>query len=108
MGTALTPLDAVFVAISGIATVFLVLVGLVGLIHLISKSVGTKPTPAAEEALAEPKTEAPQTYTGEIQLLGVDEKTAACLMAIVSEETGIPLSQLVFKKIRALDGGTET
>ena len=39
--------------------------------------------------------------------LGVDEKTAACLMAIVSEETGIPLSQLIFKKIRALDGGAE-
>ena len=42
------------------------------------------------------------TYGGEVMLIDVDEKTAACIMAIVSHETGIPLSELIFKKIKAL------
>ena len=42
-------------------------------------------------------------YTGEIQLIDVDEKTAACIMAIISDETQIPLENLIFKKIRLLE-----
>ena len=39
---------------------------------------------------------------GEVALIDVDEKTAACIMAIVSHETGIPLNELIFHKIKAL------
>ena len=39
---------------------------------------------------------------GEVVLIDTDEKTAACIMAIVSHETGIPLHELIFKKIKAL------
>ena len=112
----IAPLDAVLVALSGIVTVFLMLVVLIAIIHVVSKVVSvtdSKPAPAAasasaaEPAAATEKPQEAQIYGGELRLLGVDEKTAACLMAIVSEETGIPLSQLIFKKIRALDGGAE-
>ena len=41
--------------------------------------------------------------SGELKLLKVDEKTAAIIMAIVSDESGIPLSELRFKSIRAVD-----
>ena len=40
---------------------------------------------------------------GTVKLLNVDEKTAACVMAIVSHETQIPLNQLVFKSIKAVN-----
>ncbi len=43
------------------------------------------------------------TFGGEIALYDVDEKTAACIMAIVSDSTKIPLNQLIFKSIKALD-----
>lgn len=41
--------------------------------------------------------------TGQLKLIGVDEKTAAMIMAIVSHESGIPLSELRFISIKALD-----
>ncbi|WP_010249861.1 OadG family protein [Acetivibrio cellulolyticus] len=41
--------------------------------------------------------------SGELKLYNVDEKTAAMIMAIVSDESKIPLSELSFKSIRALE-----
>jgi len=40
---------------------------------------------------------------GELKLINVDERTAAMIMAIVSDETKIPLSELRFKTIKAID-----
>ncbi len=40
---------------------------------------------------------------GSLDLHDVDDKTAAMLMAIVSEESGIPLHELSFQSIQALD-----
>lgn len=40
---------------------------------------------------------------GELKLINVDEKTAAMIMAIVSHESQIPLSELCFKSIKALE-----
>ena len=61
---------------------------------------------AAVAPAAAPAAPAPSasggTYTGEVALIGCDEKTAAMVMAIVSYETGIPLDQLIFHKIKAL------
>ncbi|MFV0400876.1 MAG: OadG family protein [Oscillospiraceae bacterium] len=42
-------------------------------------------------------------YTGTLTLRNVDEPTAAMVMAIVSDQSGIPLSQLEFKAIRKLE-----
>lgn len=40
---------------------------------------------------------------GELKLFDVDEKTAAMIMAIVSDESKIPLAELQFKSIRAIE-----
>ena len=52
---------------------------------------------AGAEAPAAAPAPAPQ-----VKLEGVSEVEAACVMAIVSHETGIPLDQLVFKSIKAV------
>jgi len=50
-------------------------------------------TPAAEEVFS----------SGSLRLKGCDEKTAAMIMAIVSDNTGIPLSELIFKSITLVE-----
>ena len=40
---------------------------------------------------------------GEVDLIGVDEKTAAVIMAIVSNQTDIPLNRLSFKSIKLIE-----
>ena len=40
------------------------------------------------------------TSAGSLDLVDVDEKTAAVIMAIVSKESGIPLNRLAFKSIK--------
>lgn len=44
-----------------------------------------------------------QTSSGAVRLKGVDERTAAMIMAIVSDESHIPLSELRFKSIRVVE-----
>ena len=51
------------------------------------------PAPVAEEEFS----------SGTLKLKGCDEKTAAMIMAIVSDNTGIPLSELVFKSITLVE-----
>jgi len=41
--------------------------------------------------------------SGSLKLKDCDEKTAAMIMAIVSDNTGIPLSELVFKSITLIE-----
>ncbi len=103
---------ALIIAVSGFSVVFLMLGILWFIIVVINKITtslegkGAAEAPAAPVTPAEaPAKAAPQagTFGGEIALYDVDEKTAACIMAIISDETKIPLSQLVFKSIRALN-----
>ena len=111
-GTFLTVPQALLVAFCGLLIVFIMLAALSGIMYLLSKALNAAPkqeaagAPAAPTAPAAPaapaKAAAGQTYAGQVALVGVDEKTAACLMAIVSEETKIPLDELVFHKIEAL------
>lgn len=107
--------EALMIALSGFLVVFLMLVLLWGVLVLINKAVaGMEKSVAAEVPAAAPapvKAEEPQPapakaheiYGGEIALYDVDEKTAACIMAIVSDSSGIPLDQLIFRSIKALD-----
>lgn len=111
----LTP-ESLLIAASGIVIVFLVLATLCFLIPITSRLVRAfaedpfsqqteQKKPAAEQPKPAPtpvQETAPSAYGGEILLVDVDEKTAACVMAIVSHETGIPVSELIFKKIKAL------
>ena len=58
-----------------------------------------EPMPRYGEAPAAAPAPAPAP---QVKLEGVSEVEAACVMAIVSHETGIPLDQLVFKSIKAV------
>lgn len=104
----LTAVEAILIAVSGIITVTLMLGCLALLIMVISKVVAKIEGVTAKEVATEVQPvavleEKPDVaYGGETLLIDIDEKTAACVMAIVSDQTGIPLSQLIFKKIRAL------
>ena len=102
----LSPIEAVMVAISGFVIVFLMLALLWGVIVVISRVVGAmekKNEPAAAAAPAAPvAAPAPAPAAPQVVLEGIDDTQAACVMAIVSHETGIPLDQLVFKSIKAV------
>ena len=92
-------------SVVGILTVMAVL-GVIALFTLafskIMGSVGGKkkeaaPAPAPAAAPAEKKEEADD---GKVKLVDVDDQTAAVIMAIVSDRSGIPLERLRFKSIR--------
>ena len=99
---------ALIIAASGLSVVFLMLallwVSIIVVSKVINKIVPAKAPAAAPAAapVAAPAAPAAGTFGGDVALIDVDEKTAACVMAIVSHETGIPLSELIFKKIKAL------
>lgn len=101
--------EALMIAVSGFLVVFLMLVLLWGIIYLVNRavtSVTKEETVTVPASIPEPETEVSVrrgAYGGEIALYDVDEKTAACIMAIVSDSTKIPLDRLIFKSIRALD-----
>lgn len=73
-----------------------------------SLSANKKQAPAATAApaaVAPAAAAAPEEEfsSGTLKLKGCDEKTAAMIMAIVSDNTGIPLSELVFKSITLVE-----
>ena len=115
----LSLLDALMVALSGFVIVFIMLAVLWGIIMLVSRAVtGVERSPAAAPAPAPQSTPAPAPIPAsapaaapavpavqtppQVALEGVSEPEAACVMAIVSHETGIPLDELVFKSIKAV------
>ena len=118
----LSILDALMVALSGFIIVFIMLAVLWGVIVVISRAVtgvenrtdaaaGTEPMPAPVPAPTAPAapaapvavqySSAPQAQP-QVVLEGISDTEAACVMAIVSHETGSPLDQLVFKSIKAV------
>ena len=103
-------LDALMIALSGIVIVFIMLALLWGVIAVISRVMGVLEKHTAHPAsvsAAAPAAAAPAAVPAlapvpQVKLEGVSEVEAACVMAIVSHETGIPLDQLVFKSIKAV------
>lgn len=105
-------LDALMIALSGIVIVFIMLALLWGVIAVISRVMGVLEKHTAHPAsvsAAAPAAAAPAAAPApapapapQVKLEGVSEVEAACVMAIVSHETGIPLDQLVFKSIKAV------
>lgn len=103
-------LDALMIALSGIVIVFLMLALLWGVIAAISRVMGAlekhtahpASVSAAAPAAAAPAAAPAPAPAPQVKLEGVSEVEAACVMAIVSHETGIPLDQLVFKSIKAV------
>ena len=65
-------------------------------------AASAEPAPVQQSAAA--GTPLPGTQSqGTLELDGVDEPTAAVIMAIVSDESGIPLNRLLFKSIKKKD-----
>lgn len=115
--------EALLIALCGFVTVFLLLIFLIVVIKLISAAVRTLPAISAffnsifhksEDTSAAPTEQATapapakeeekpsKPWDGKLQLIDVDEETAACIMAIISDETDIPLDELQFRRIQAL------
>lgn len=60
-------------------------------------------TPVSVSSPSSPAAAAPVAYAaGSVQLIDVDEPTAAVVMALVSNQSGIPLERLSFKSIRGI------
>lgn len=57
--------------------------------------------PAASPVAAQ--SAGPAASSGDLELVGTDEKTAAVIMAIVSDKSGIPLNRLQFKSITLME-----
>lgn len=87
---------AVLFLIFVIITVFGKVVGSLSKEKTPEKTVAT-PAPVAAADAGE------EFSSGSLKLKGCDEKTAAMIMAIVSDNTGIPLSELIFKSITLVE-----
>ena len=92
----------------GFSIVFIVLIALSFLIKLQSYVLGklfkdSKIIVTAQTPETSIQDSSLEMSTGELKLINVDEPTAAMIMAIVSDESKIPLEELCFKSIKALD-----
>ena len=99
--------ESFLVALFSLTVVFTVLACLYGFLKLFSFAVHTF-TPAHKTAGGVSsdntpiKKESAPEMNGQLILKEVDEKTAAMIMAIVSHESGIDLSELRFKSIQLI------
>lgn len=80
------------------------------IIQAITSTGKKKEEPKAAPAPAAPAAPAPAApasdemfSSGSLKLKNCDEKTAAMIMAIVADDTGIPLNELVFKSIKLVE-----
>ena len=113
----LTIIEALKTSVTGIVVVMIILALLAVLVVILSKIVRTfesvvkkkenkdevvKPTNDNKPEIK--GTTLPDTQSaGNLELYKTDEKTAAVIMAIVSNESGIPLNRLQFNSIKLLE-----
>lgn len=117
-GKALETSDVLMVCAVGIIVVIVELALIAFCITGVSKAINglTKATkkkmkaeasassaPAAVAAPAQAAAPVAVAVRKDPELIGVDEKSAAIIMAIVSDESGIPLERLAFKSIKKID-----
>ena len=107
--------DALATSLIGITTVIAILAVIAVLIILVSKVIRAVEGAASKKAPAAPvaataTAAAPAGVPmpagmnqGELELINTDEKTAAVIMAIVSDKSGIPLDRLSFKSIKLVE-----
>ena len=98
--------DVLLIALVGFLTVFVVLVVLMGIISLIStlfdeskKTAVPSPSPSPSPTPAPVESTAIDDYTG-VKLIGVSDKEAAMIMAIMADELDKPLDNLRFISIK--------
>lgn len=101
--------DGLLYSLLGLLVVFFALFLLMCIIKLmwVFEKKGQPAAPAAAPAPAAVPAPAPAAApapapgcAGELKLYDTDDRTAAMIMAIVADETGIPINELRFKSIR--------
>lgn len=105
--------EAILRSVIGIVTVICILAVIAGLILLVSKAIrALEAKTASKKAVEAPAPAAAASAgipmpagmnQGELELIDTDEKTAAVIMAIVSDKSGIPLNRLSFKSIKLME-----
>jgi Na+-transporting methylmalonyl-CoA/oxaloacetate decarboxylase gamma subunit len=110
----LTLPEAVKYALTGMVVVMSILALLCVLITLISKAIaageGRRAAPADDLPQPQPVSPAaplpaaaPQApFVPQVELVETDEETAALLMAIVADQSGVALDHLLFRRIKLL------
>lgn len=114
-------LEALSVSVTGIIIVMIILALLAVIVVALSKIIRTVESKAkgksseknaeikpqaksAESKKSSAETPLPETQSaGSLDLYKTDEKTAAVIMAIVSNESGIPLNKLQFNSIKLIE-----
>ena len=120
--------DALLLAVIGIAIVFVVLIALMLLVSLVgkifdgseklqqqhpewkdnidnfkAKLMFWKKKESEEEPSSSPEPELANGACGELVLVNTDERDAAMIMAIVADNLGTPLNELRFKSIKRVE-----
>ncbi len=104
--------EALMVSLIGLVTVVVILAVIAVLIIMISKAIRGLEASLSKKSKAAPAAAAPVPagtpmpagmMQGDVELIDTDEKTAAVIMAIVSDKSGIPLNRLSFKSIRLME-----
>lgn len=98
------PIPAIVVAT--VAVLFIIYIYIAKAINSKKKVEEPVKAPAKKETLgasAFNKPAGPAASAGDLELVGTDEKTAAVIMAIVSDKSGIPLNRLQFKSITLME-----
>ena len=83
-----------------------ILISISGKIIQAIAKIGSKEEPAKAPAAAPAAAAAASEEvfsSGSLKLKNCDEKTAAMIMAIVADDSGIPLEELVFKSIKLVE-----
>ena len=99
----------VILVVFGVLLLMYILISLSGKVIQAISNIGKKdestkaPATAAPAAAAAAAVSEEEFSSGTLKLKDCDEKTAAMIMAIVADDTGIPLSELVFKSIKLVD-----
>lgn len=109
--------EALSVSVTGIVVVMIILALLAIIVVLLSKAIrmiesksrkkSENSKPESESAKDQPSVNGkplPETQSiGSLDLYKTDEKTAAIIMAIISNESGIPLNRLQFNSIKLIE-----
>ncbi len=104
--------QTILTALIGISTVLIILAVIALLIMIVSRIIRAIEKAISDKQAVQPEASASPSATssgtplpsntsqGQVDLVGVDEPTAAVIMALVSHQSGIELNRLCFKSIK--------
>ena len=103
MSNSVNLIDAVLYSLIGISIVFAVLLVLIVMILILSSVLSRKKENTPQ--ISDPSPVPAKGSAGEVSTFDVPDKTAALIMAITAEKTGLPLNRLRFISIKEIKDG---